>query len=182
MCNKSANIPVLTYGNATYTILLYCISDSFTFIKRIHMRSLKPSFGLALILATSTAVNAQHIDSVLNVLATNYPAEKVYIHYDKDSYIAGETIWFKAYFSSDGLPSVLSTSFYVELSDSKGRVVSNKIYPVLGAAVRGNIELPDSLPQGNYYLKGSTPAIANYGNEFIYNKDIIVFNPTSKNV
>ena len=146
------------------------------------MRLIKPSFGLALILSTSTWVNAQQVDSVLNVLVTKYPTEKVYIHYDKDSYIAGETIWFKAYFSSDGLPSALSTSFYVELSDNKGRVVSNKIYPVLGATVRGSIELPDSLPQGNYFLKGSTPAMANYGNDFIYNKDIIVFNPASKNV
>lgn len=145
------------------------------------MRLLKPSIGLAVFLACSTLVNGQRIDSVLNVLAINYPAEKVYIHYDKDAYIAGETIWFKAYFSSDGLPSGMSSSFYVELSDDKGRIVTNKIYPVLGATVRGNIDLPDSLPQGTYYLKGTTPAIANYGNEFIYRKDIIVFNPTSKN-
>ena len=144
------------------------------------MRLLKPVTGLFFLLMSCSLTHGQQVDSVLNILASNYPVEKVYIHYDKDSYIAGETIWFKAYFSNDGLPSGLSSSFYVQLSDSKGRVVANKIYPVLGATSRGSIDLPDSLPQDNYYFKASTAAMANYGNDYIYNRNIFVFNPSGK--
>ena len=40
-------------------------------------------------------------DSVLNVYANQYQEERIYIHFDKSSYIPGETIWFKAYFIRD---------------------------------------------------------------------------------
>jgi hypothetical protein len=52
-------------------------------------------FLLAIILSGSVA--AQRIDSALNVLTKQHPSEKIYIHYDKDYYVAGETIWFKTY-------------------------------------------------------------------------------------
>jgi hypothetical protein len=127
--------------------------------------------------------SAQNIDSSLNVLVGKYPTEKIYIQYDKEFYVAGETIWLKAYMYSDGKPSSISSNFYLQLVNSEGRPVTTKKYPILGAVAKGNIDLPDSLPQGNYYIRAFTPYTLNFDEAFVYKKNIFIFNPqTSKPV
>ncbi len=132
-----------------------------------------------LILALVLNLCAQKIDSALNVLATQHPSEKIYIQYDKEYYVAGETIWFKAYLYSDGKPSGISTNLYLQFTDNKGRVIFNKQYPALGAVAKGNIDIPDSLSQGNYYIRALTAGMLNYDDVFVYTKNIFVFNPSS---
>src|SRR5258708_2032674 len=53
----------------------------------------------------------QAIDSFAN----GYPQEKVYLHFDRSDYTAGETIWFKAYVTNEGKPGFLSKVLYLEL-------------------------------------------------------------------
>ena len=67
-----------------------------------------------LLLAVVLHAAAQKIDSALNVLVTQHPSEKIYIHYDKEYYVTGETIWFKAYLYSDGKPSGMSTNLFLQ--------------------------------------------------------------------
>lgn len=124
---------------------------------------------------------AQKIDSALNVLATQYPNEKIYIHYDKEYYVAGETIWFKAYLYNSGLPSTLSNNFYIQLLNSSGKIITIKKYPVNGAAVKGDIDIPDSLPGGYYYIRALTPVMLNTNPDFIYSKSIFIANTTNQN-
>src|SRR5688572_20426573 len=123
----------------------------------------------------SLHVAGQRIDSSLQVIATQFPAEKIYIHYDKDYYVAGETIWFKAYLYSDNKPSNLSSNFYLQFTDDKGRIISSKKYPVMGAVVKGNIDIPDTQFQGNYYIRALTPYMLNFDEDFIYKKNVFVF-------
>jgi hypothetical protein len=125
-------------------------------------------------------VPAQKIEAALNTLATGYPVEKVYIHYDKEYYVAGETIWFKVYLYSNGSPSSLSNNFYLQLINPQGKIISNKKYPVKGATVKGDIVLPDSLPQGYYHIRALTPGMLNTDRDFLYSKNIFVFNPSAK--
>jgi len=124
---------------------------------------------------------AQKIDSALNVLATKFPAEKIYVHYDKEYYLAGETIWFKAYLYNDNKPSIVSSNFYLQLINNKNQIISSKKYPVMGAAAKGNIDIPDSLPQGNYRIRALTPEMLNNDLDFIYNKNFFIYNPSSNN-
>ncbi|MEO7620650.1 MAG: hypothetical protein ABIT05_13125 [Chitinophagaceae bacterium] len=118
------------------------------------------------------------MDSALNVMAAQFQPEKVYIHYDKEYYVAGETIWFKAYMYSNGKPSGSSNNLYLQLTDSKGNIVTTKKYAVFGAVSKGNIDLPDSLPQGNYYIRALTPAMLNYEESFVYKKNLFIFRPS----
>jgi hypothetical protein len=120
-------------------------------------------------------LSAQKVNAALNVLLTQHPSEKIYIHYDKDYYVTGETIWFKAYLFSDGKPSSLSNNFYLQLADNKGKVVISQKYPVLGAVVKGNINLPDSILQGNYSIRAITPRMLNYDDGFIYTKNVFIY-------
>ncbi len=130
------------------------------------------------ILLFSLNAGAQQFSDALNVLATQHAPEKIYIHYDKEYYVAGETIWFKAYLYANGKPGGGSNNLYLQFTDSKGGVVSTKKYQVLGAVAKGSIEVPDSLPQGNYYIRAITPGMHNYDEAFIYKKNIFVFKPS----
>ncbi|MEQ1678525.1 MAG: hypothetical protein ABL876_17650, partial [Chitinophagaceae bacterium] len=124
-------------------------------------------------------LSAQKIDSALNVLLTEHPSEKIYIHYDKEYYVTGETIWFKAYLYSEGKPSDLSSNFYLQMTDSKGNIIRNQKYPVMGAVIKGNINIPDSLPQGNYYIRAITPHMLNYDEGFVYRHNLFIFKPNT---
>ena len=129
--------------------------------------------GLLLAVVFHTA--AQKIESALNVLNTQHPPEKIYIHYDKEYYVAGETIWFKAYLYSNNKPGGMSTNLYLQFADSKGQVIINKMFPVSGAVAKGNIHIPDTLPQGNYYIRVLTAGMLNDDEGFIYKKNVFVF-------
>lgn len=128
-----------------------------------------------LLLAVVFHTSAQKIDSALNVLDTQHPSEKIYIHFDKEYYVAGETIWFKAYLYSNGKPSGMSTNLYLQFTDDKGKIIFNQKYPASGAVAKGNIDIPDSLTQGNYYVRAFTAGMLNYEEAFIYKKNIFVF-------
>ena len=132
-------------------------------------------FAAFVLLFYTTRPAAQKFETALNMLAAKHQSEKIYIHYDKEYYVAGETIFFKAYLFSDGKPSGINNNLYLQFSDSKGGVVSTKKFPVMGAVAKGSIEVPDSLPQGNYYIRALTPVMLDYDEAFIYNKNIFVF-------
>jgi hypothetical protein len=134
--------------------------------------------ALVIFMGVHFFANSQKVDSALNVMAAQFQPEKVYLHYDKEYYVAGETIWFKAYLYSNGKPSGASNNLYVQLTDSKGAIVSTKKYAVFGAVSKGNIDLPDSLPQGNYYIRAVTPGMLNYEESFVYKKNIFIFRPS----
>lgn len=57
--------------------------------------------------------------------------------------------------------------------------MSTQSFPVMGAVAKGSIDIPDSLPQGNYYLRAITPAMLDYDEAFIYKKNIFVFKPAA---
>lgn len=126
------------------------------------------------LLCTATAI-AQKAEEALNILLKEHPTQKIYIHYDREYYVSGETIWFKAYLYNDGKPSNLSDNIFLQFCDSKGNIISKERYPVMGAVAKGNIHIPDSLPQGNYYIRALTPVMLNEGEDFTYVKNLYVF-------
>ncbi|MEO6671264.1 MAG: hypothetical protein ABIN36_17405 [Ferruginibacter sp.] len=103
--------------------------------------------------------------------------EKIYIHFDRPYYTAGETIWFKAYIYNNGLPSMQSNEFYLQMEDGKGRIISKKKYPISGATVSGSISPGDTLLQGYYKIKAITKAIALDDERFLYSKNLFLFSP-----
>ncbi len=107
--------------------------------------------------------------------------EKIYIHFDRPFYSAGETIWFKAYLFNKGLPSLLSDELYLQLEDGAGKVITKKKYPISGATVSGNITLNDSLPRGYYIIKAITKAIASDDAVFMYSKNLFIYNTIDPN-
>jgi hypothetical protein len=139
----------------------------------------KCNLGFLFLLFGTVNLNSQQIVTALDKLNTQRATEKIYIHFDKEYYVAGEIVWFKAYLYSNGRPSTLSNNFYLQLINMDGNVISNKKYPVKGATVKGDIELPNTLSQGYYHIRALTPGMLNTNQDFFYSKNLYVFNPSS---
>ena len=114
----------------------------------------------------------QRIDSLVNQLGEKYPQEKIYLHLDKNYYNAGETIWFKAYLTTDNLTTSLSKTVYAELIDAKGSILQKKIMPVYESGAASNFDLPDTLPNTLLYIRAYTSWMLNFDSTLLYLKAI----------
>jgi hypothetical protein len=128
----------------------------------------------ALLALSAISLKAQMVDSMLKVYAEQVPDQKAYVHFDKDLYRAGETIWFKAYLMSGFSLAENSRNFYAELINNNGEIIQRKVYPVTEATSRGNFDLPDSLPAGNLTFRGYTTWMLNFDTSFIFQKNIVI--------
>lgn len=121
------------------------------------------------------SAKSQQPEEWLNRLSAQSPIEKVYLHFDRDNYLAGETAWFKAYLQSAYLPDTISTVLYVELLNRATTVITRKILPVLLGVTNGQIEIPDTLITGNYLVTAYTPTMLNNGADFIFRKSVFIY-------
>jgi len=84
-----------------------------------------------------SSVWSQQPDELLDRWSAQSPIEKVYLHFDRDSYIAGQTAWFKAYLYSDYQPDSISSSLYAELLNENGTILKRLAMAVFfGCAMR----------------------------------------------
>ena len=54
-------------------------------------------------------------DKAINYTKKELEAENIFVHTDKSNYIAGETIWMKAYVMTKGIPSSQKSSIKIQL-------------------------------------------------------------------
>ncbi|MCF3107414.1 hypothetical protein LL912_01345 [Niabella sp. CC-SYL272] len=141
--------------------------------------SLKKLFVFVITICCFFAANAQTLEETLDNWATKNTIEKLYLHLDRESYIAGQSIWFKAYFLSDYMPSTKNSSVYIELLDKKSTVVSRQVFPAYLGISFGQVEIPENFPSGSYQLRAYAPLMLNQPG-FVYNKRIEIFGTTNK--
>ncbi len=117
--------------------------------------------------------------SLLQTAKIDYPLEQLFVHCDKGSYLAGETIWMKAYVMADELPSSENSSLKVQLIANDSSVIAEKVYPVINSIATGNISLPINIKEGQYFIRAitNTALQKKYAKEFI--APILIYNPTS---
>ncbi|MGY6520957.1 MAG: TonB-dependent receptor plug domain-containing protein [Mongoliitalea sp.] len=111
------------------------------------------------------------------------PEEKVFLHFDRDIFAAGETIWLKAYLTSGPylLPSSLSQTLYIELWDSNNHVVKRELIYGFHGFSTGYLELPDSLNTGEYRIRAYTQWMRNNDEAYFYERIIQVYGEKSIN-
>ncbi len=113
------------------------------------------------------------------------PQEKLYIHTDKPSYIAGEKVWLRAH-AVDGVTHVLTDAsryVYVELWNPFMELVKRvKLMADDGGYIYGHIPLPENLPTGEYTLYAYTRYMENMGRDYFFNKKLFVNNVLNKSV
>jgi TonB-dependent SusC/RagA subfamily outer membrane receptor len=131
----------------------------------------------------------QEADPVMQRLATRLQAyyaeghpEVSYLHLNQAAYAAGETLWFKAYVvdGSTHQPDSLSRVLYVDMISPSGKQVAlRRTLSLRGGQAHGDIQLPDSLPQGIYTLRAYTSWMRNSGEELFFSRRVPVWQATS---
>lgn len=118
-------------------------------------------------------------EQALEILSQKYPQEKVYLLYNKESYLAGENIWFDAFVFDGYSRSLISTNLTLELYNSKKTLINRKQVPLFEGEGQGSFALPDSLPEGIYYVRGYTQWMLNFKEEFQYLHSFRLYNTRS---
>lgn len=108
--------------------------------------------------------------------------ERLYISTDRGAYIAGEALWLSVYCfdisKNTDILSDLSNVAYIELHNSNGVVITAKI-ALNGGRGSGRLELPLTLPTGNYRLIGYTKQMLNEDKVVYFDKVISIYNTLS---
>jgi hypothetical protein len=125
----------------------------------------------------SFQLNAQTVENSINLYGANFPQEKIHIHFDKESYLPGETIWFKAYLFEENLPSERSTNFYAALYDENGKLVQQQIGPVFNSSSDGHFVIPDSLRSNQLICRAYTSWMLNFDTSMLFSQAIKIINP-----
>jgi hypothetical protein len=105
-------------------------------------------------------------------------SQKVYLHFNKSHYQAGEVMWFNAYLlnSVTHLPDTSRSNIYVDLINSDGVIMERRLLLSENGISEGDISLPLTLPDGNYRLRAYTGWMRNFGEEFFYNRYFYIAN------
>lgn len=135
-------------------------------------KNLTLSFHLIVTILFSTTGRAQTIENSINIYGINFPQEKIHIHFDKESYLPGETIWFKAYLFEEDVPSERSTNFYIALYDEYGKLVQQRISPVFKSTTDGYFDIPDSLRSPQLICRAYTSWMLNFDTSMLFTHTI----------
>ncbi|OQP66867.1 hypothetical protein A3860_00415 [Niastella vici] len=135
---------------------------------------------LALLLLNT--ISAQDVltgipDRFKQYYAGNSP-EKLYVHTDKNFYLAGELLWFKIYNVDAALyqPVDLSKIAYVEILDKDNKPVMQAKIALSKGKGNGSFYLPVSINSGNYKLRAYTNWMKNLSVGYYFEKPITIVN------
>jgi len=118
-------------------------------------------------------------EKALETFSEKYPQEKIHLIFNKNSYIAGENIWFKSFVFDGYNLSPISTSMFVELYDSNKTQIAKEILPLLNGQGSGSFMLSENLKEGIYYIRAYTAWMSNFSEDFQALQQIVVYNPSS---
>lgn len=109
--------------------------------------------------------------------------QKLFIHFDKEHYAAGETIWLKGYLvqASDHSPVLDTANVYLELWNTRGEKVRELIFQPKDGHFFGQIFLDPEIPDGNYVVRAYSDWMLNQDESFLFNKYFYVSNPSFAN-
>lgn len=100
------------------------------------------------------------------------PQFNLYLHLDKSIYKPNESIWFKAYIRTTS--TLANEVLYLRLVDQAKKIVLEKKFPVYDIRSHGDILLPDTLREGDYFLYAYTDRMINFDPKDIFVQQIAV--------
>ncbi len=104
--------------------------------------------------------------------------EKLFVHTDKNFYLAGEIIWFKIYNVAAGTNHLADVSkvAYVELLDENNKPRMQAKIELKKGMGDGSFYLPVSVNSGNYTFRAYTNWMKNFRADFYFSKPIAIIN------
>lgn len=150
------------------------------------MKKIVPALFCALCFCTSAfsqnakaPLSLDRIVSRLQTLSTTKATEKVYLHFDRTTYSAGDTAFFKAYltFGEQHQLSKLSGVLHADLVNPNDSLVKYITLQVNNGLAWGEFALPNSLPKGLYHIKAYTKWMMNSADPNVFDQPIIINSP-----
>jgi hypothetical protein len=128
------------------------------------------------LLAQETAT--AELTSELDAYRAKHIQEKIFVHTDKEFYLAGEICWFKLYLVDASLhqPLDLSKVAYLEWLDKDNRPVVQTKIGLRDGHGDGSVYLPLTLRSGHYKLRAYTSWMKNFGVDAFFQKVLTVVN------
>ena len=147
-----------------------------------NMRKTSTVFTLLLLCFSAFGqLSTEEVKARLYEQLLKFPQEKIHLHIDKEAYVSGETIWFRAYLVNALLhieDLALSRYLYVELVNPEGQVVYHyQIRPDEYGFYHNNVVLAEDLPEGTYRLRSYTRYTSLSRPEYIYEHPLFIANP-----
>ncbi len=148
-------------------------------------RYIKPVLLIHLILSVSGYLSGQTGSGLSQGITEKFrsyceavPWEEVFVHTDRDDYMAGEELWMSAWLTdrASGRLSDNSRIIYVELLNPDSRPVVQKRFSLESGTGPGLITLPDSLSPGQYTLRAYTNWMRNFPPETYFNRKLNIYN------
>jgi len=104
--------------------------------------------------------------------------EKIFVHTDKEFYLAGEICWFKLYVVDASMhrPLDLSKVAYLEWLDKDNRPVLQAKIGMREGHGDGSVYLPLTLRSGHYKLRAYSSWMKNFGVDGFFEKSLTVVN------
>jgi hypothetical protein len=114
----------------------------------------------------------------LDTWRSGHIQEKIFVHTDKEFYLAGEICWFKLYLVDASLhrPLDLSKVAYLEWLDKDNRPVLQAKIGLREGHGDGSVYLPLTMHSGYYKLRAYTSWMKNFGVDGFFEKAITVVN------
>ena len=139
-------------------------------------------FVFACCTAFSQQANRPVIFDQMQSYFTKAVQEKLFLHTDKDFYLAGEILWFKIYYTDGSFhrPMNLSSIAYTEILNEKNESILQAAISLQPGKGSGSFYLPVTLSAGNYTLRAYTRWMRNFDEAYFFEKKITIVN-TLKN-
>ncbi len=156
-------------------------------IVNIDMRIRSIALGMLLLFVCFTNAFAQTFnqDSIskrFSEYSEQNLQEKIYVHTDRELYMAGEILWFKLYNVNTASNTSINFSklAYVEIIDKDLKPVLQAKIAIDKGSGSGSLYLPVSMYSGNYQLRAYTSWMKNFSPDFYFEKNIKLVNTLAK--
>ena len=115
---------------------------------------------------------AQVYDSLLNIYEEQYPHEKIHMHFDRNIYNVGESMYFKLYILTGVEWTSVSKNVYVVFYDNNGKFLKETVAPLFQSSSKGSFDIPQDYTGDFIHIKAYTRWMLNDDSVFIYERNI----------
>lgn len=124
------------------------------------------------------------IISKLIAFLNTHNSEKAYLQFDRSYYVAGDTIYFKAYVTQGEQHQLsnLSGVVHADLISPDNKIASSIKLQLINGLAWGDFFLPDSLPKGNYRVRAYTQLMRNEGDGTFFERVIPVVSAEAQKI
>ncbi|WP_240615387.1 alpha-2-macroglobulin family protein [Pedobacter paludis] len=126
--------------------------------------------------AQTDTISINSLIAKTNKVLNDYPAEKIYLHFDKPYYAVADTVWFKAYVTENqNFLSGISKIVYVDVINQHDSLIQTLKLPIVGGMAYGNFPIDQvNYKQGNYHIRAYTLWMLNFENPAFFNKTFFI--------